>query len=774
MVVTLFNDNLFNYEIEQIVCLINFFVFRSLKLQVVIVHIYHLFFFMNPKFKKILFGSTDKYRFSAPTNWLISFAILLSSTTAFISSAYLVHQEHQAQQAAEQIDPVQDRLARITQSGQVNAPGGGSSATNSADDTNLNAFLGRDLADIENIIIEDTNRVISYQGDLPKTGIRVVATSVSLTKGSVTISANAYDYVNLKYVQYNKKTKAVTDVKFAPPPGLFNLDETKNNWPTLAETDNQLVDFFPTRAIRAAVATILGKEVTDTFSKTEWFDAFDKTSVTLDLSNRALTSIAEIFNPNLRWGLGIYDLLGTANSSARITGNGNFEIRYQGLSTINVEDNIITHFPNPNYKNFPALKTIRASRNAIQAIGNFNTFSNNHYSTEYQSESDLQSTSTVTKKPENYYEYLKSLWATGSGVEDLPSVKGIKKWLETTLSGISYANSNASSVNKTGNKTITDYASFLDAVSADPVYFKTRDGDKYINQQNPSTSNKNNNGLSAGDDGVVPYDPKSNITTTNDGTPVNTSSSANFNLDKGINFGGVKLDICKDIYRIDFSNNQIERIPLSKNMFTNVDFGNNRLRYITPIAAKPLPWFQGLIFFIANLNSAFYNVVNPSNWSKYYSQENETQPSGWNAQTQSVLDSLRMGNYNFTLPTFSFYGNQLLDFWPQQDTDSSWYTWPKLTIPTEKRIKGEGATVNSNVNGYPVGPWNRQIGNDSAEFYPWFHRVWIGTQNSGTFSTYLGNFDGNFIHNIAANDNIRARSSNLYSIFSINLTIIKF
>ncbi|MDQ0514383.1 hypothetical protein J2Z62_000821 [Mycoplasmoides fastidiosum] len=583
--------------------------------------------------------------------------------------------------------------------------------------------------------------------------------------GQAAITANAYDYVNLKYVQYNKKTKAVTDIKFAPPPGLFNLDETKNNWPTLAATANKLVDFFPTRAIRAAVASLLGKAATDTFSKEEWFNAFDKTNITLDLSNRALNSIAEIFNPNLRWGLGIYDLLGTANSASRITGNGNFEIRYQGLSTINVEDNIITHFPNPNYKNFPALKTIRASRNAIQAIGNFNTFSNNHYSTEYRTDSELQSSSTTTKNNEDYYEYLKSLWASGSDVKDLRSVKGIKKWLETTLSSISYATLTASSVNKTGKKTITDYASFLDAVSADPVYFKTRDGEKYINQQNPSTSNKNNNDLSAGNDDVIPHDPKSNITTTNDGIPVHTSSNTNFNLDKGINFGGVRLDISKDIYRIDFSNNQIERIPLSKNMFTNVDFGNNRLRYITPIAAKPLPWFQGLIFFIANFNSEFYNVVNPSNWSKYYNQSDENRPTGWNAQKQSVLDSLKMGNYNFALPTFSFYGNQLLDFWPQQDTNSSWYTWPKLTIPAEKRIKGEGATVNSNVNGYPVDPWNRQIGNDSAEFYPWFHRVWIGTQNGGTFSTYLGNFDGNFIHNIAANDNIRSRSSNLYSIF---------
>ncbi|UUD38022.1 hypothetical protein [Mycoplasmoides fastidiosum] len=582
-----------------------------------------------------------------------------------------------------------------------------------------------------------------------------------MTKDNQMIKANAYDYVNLKYVQYNKETKTITDVKFAPPPGLFN----NNEWPTLAETGNQLSNFFPTRAIRQAVAGLLNKNVSDNFSKTEWFTAFDKVSLTLDLSNRALNSIAEIFNPNLRWGLGIYDLLGTANSSPRITGNGNFEIRYRGLSTINVEDNIITYFPNPNYKNFPALKNIRAGRNAIQAIGNFNTFSNNYYSTEYRTDAELQSPTTTTPKSnQNYYEYLKSLWDDSSDVKNLTAVAGIKKWLTQTLSNIDYAPASASSVpNKNGKKTINSYEDFLDAVSADPFYFRTENGEKYVNQQGSHTTNKN--GETASSDGNIPHDSNSNITTDGSGTLINTNSNSNFNLDKGINFGGVRLDISKDIYRIDFSNNQIERIPLSKNMFTNVDFGNNRLRYITPIAAKPLPWFHGLIFLIANLNSNFYNVVNPSNWSKYYDQTKETQPDGWNAQTQSVLDSLRMGNYNFTLPTFSFYGNQLLDFWPQQDTDSSWYTWPKITIPENKRVTGEGRTVNSNVNGYPVGPWNRQIGNTTAEFYPWFHRVWIGTNAGGTFSTYLGNFDGNFIHNIEANDTKRSSANNLYGIF---------
>ncbi|MDQ0514377.1 hypothetical protein J2Z62_000815 [Mycoplasmoides fastidiosum] len=636
--------------------------------------------------------------------------------------------------------------------------GGGSSSLNPTDDTDLSAFLGRDLADIENIIIEDDTKAISFRGDLPKTGIRVVSTSVSLTKSDQTIVANAYDYVNLKYVRYNKSTKEVTDVKFAPPPGLFN----DNEWPNLQDSNNQLTKFFPTRAIRQAVAGLLGKTADGNFSKTEWFTAFDKTSLTLDLSNRALNSIAEIFNPNLRWGLGIYDLLGTANSSSRIVGNSNFEIRYRGLSTINVEDNIITYFPNPNYKNFPALKNIRASRNAIQAIGNFNTFSNNYYSTEYRTQEELKNSTTKSQSNQNYYDYLKSLW-TEDETKTLESVKAIQKWLTETLPSIDYANSSTSSVStKTGKKTITNYEDFLDAVSADPFYFRANDGTKYINENNASSTTNNNN--LAKNSATTPYDSASNITTDANGALKNTNSSANFDLNKGINFGGVRLDISKDIYRIDFSNNQIERIPLSKNMFTNIDFGNNRLRYITPIAAKPLPWFYGLIFLIANLNSAFYNVVNPSNWNNYYDQTNENQPSGWNAQEQRILDALKTGNYSYTLPTFSFYGNQLLDFWPQQDTDSSWYTWPKLTIPESKRVTGAGATVNSNVNGYPVSPWNHQIGG-TTEFYPWFHRVFIGTNAGGTFSTYLGNFDGNFIHDIATSDNNRSNASNLYGIF---------
>ncbi|MDQ0513563.1 hypothetical protein J2Z62_000001 [Mycoplasmoides fastidiosum] len=725
---------------------------------------------MNRKFKKMLLGFADQYRFSLSANWLISFATLTSSITAFVSSAYWVEQAYQAQLAAEQFDPVQARVARITQSGQATVPGGGSSTTNPAVDTDLSGFLGRDLADIENIIIENDSKAISFRGDLPKTGIRAVATNVSLTKSGQTITANAYDYVNLKYVQYNKKTKAVTNVKFAPPPGLFNLNEAQNNWPTLAETDNQLSNFFPTRGIRSAVATILGKSPTDTFTKAEWFNAFDKTNITLDLSNRALSSIAEIFNPNLRWGLGIYDLLGTANFQPLEGSNVNLEIRYTGLSTLIVDDNILTHFPNPNYKNFPALKTIRASKNAIQAIGNFNTFSNNHYSTEYQSDTDLQATSSPAKSSENYYQYLMSLWAESSDVKDLQSVKGIKKWLTTTLPSVNYAGSSNSSVSKSGAKTITDYASFLDAVSADPFYFKTRDGDKYVNQKSPNTSNNNNNGMTATSDSVIPHDPNSNITTNANGTIVAThraSTNTDVTLDKGINFGGVKLDLSKDIYRLDFSNNQIERIPLSKNMFTNVDFSNNRLRYITPIAAKPLPWFYGLIYIIANFDSTAYNLLNPTKWTNYYNQENDNKPNGFDKGNDTrAFDSFRLGNATYTLPTFSFYGNQLLDFWPQQDTDSSWYTWPKITIPNSKRIGNTGATVNSNVNGYPISPWNRQIGG-TTEFYPWFHKVWIGPNDGERlFATYLGVFDGNFIHNIVPSSiSTRASGNNLYGIF---------
>ncbi|MDQ0514362.1 hypothetical protein J2Z62_000800 [Mycoplasmoides fastidiosum] len=655
-------------------------------------------------------------------------------------------------------------LALLNQDKQLRR-GGVITSTNSVNNTDLSAFLGRDLADIENIIIEDSTKVISFQGDLPKTGIRVVATTVSLTKNNQIITANAYDYVNLKYVQYNKQTKEITDVKFAPPPGLFSTDQAENHWPSLTETDNALTKFFPTRAIRTAVASILHKGADDTFTKDEWFAAFDQPSITLDLSNRALSSIAEIFNPNLRWGLGIYDLLTTANASAEITADSNYEIRYQGLSTINVEDNIITHFPNPNYKNFPALKNIRASRNVIQAIGDFNTFSNNHYSTEYQTDNELQNSSTTAKPNQNYYQYLVSLW-TEAETKDLAPVKAIKKWITETLPSINYANvrSFLTSATKTGPKTVSDYTSFLDAVSADPFYFRAKDGGKYINAI--AASPTNNNGLSATSGSTnVPYDATSNITTDANGTLMNTNSSTSYKLDKGINFGGVRLDLSKDIYRIDFSNNQIERIQLSKNMFTNVDFGNNRLRYITPIAAKPLSWFQGLIFFIGTHNSAFYGVVNPGQWSKYYNQTDERQPLGWTAQDFGIFDGFKTGNYNYTLPTFAFYGNQLLDFWPQQDTNSSWYTWPKLTIPNNHRIGGTGTNVNSNVNGYPVSPWNQQIGG-TTEFYPWFYRVWIGTRtNQYMFSTYLGNFDGNFIHDITSSAVQRASDNNLYSIF---------
>ncbi|MDQ0514134.1 hypothetical protein J2Z62_000572 [Mycoplasmoides fastidiosum] len=711
------------------------------------------------KFKNLFFDKKHKFYFSQTASWLVSLAILASASVGFSTSIYFTEQAAIQQQADSQFDPVQARLSRIEQAGTTGVSAVMTDPSNNDDDTDLSAFLGRDLADLENIIIEDNTKAISFRGDLPKTGIRVVSTEVSLTKNNQTTKANAYDYVNLKYVQYNKKTKQINDVKFAPPPGLF----ADNTWPTLETSNNQLSKFFPTRAIRQAVAGLLGKTLNDNFSKDEWFNAFDQVNLTLDLSNQALNSIAEIFNPNLRWGLGIYDLLGTANSSPRITGASNFEIRYRGLSTINVDDNIITHFPNPNYKNFPALKNIRASKNAIQAIGDFNTFSNNHYSTEYQTDDELQS-SSITKTNQNYYDYLKSLWEEDE-TKNLEPVKAIKKWLTETLKNINYGGSSVSSVTKSGQRTINNYDSFLDAISADPFYFRGKNGEKYINE-NSSSSTTNNNGLNPTEGSTnIPYDTNSNITTTSDGALINTNSATSFNLNKGINFGGVRLDISKDIYRIDFSNNQIERIPLSKNMFTNVDFGNNRLRYITPIAAKPLPWFHGLIFFISNLNQNFYNTVNPSNWSKYYNQDNENRPTDWNAQEQRILDALKMGNYSFTLPSFSFYGNQLLDFWPQQDTDSSWYTWPKLTIPTSKRVKGDGANVNSNVNGYPVGPWNHQIGNKSTEFYPWFHRVWIGPEDGGIFSTYLGVFDGNFIHDIATDTGARRGTNNLYGIF---------
>ncbi|MDQ0513565.1 hypothetical protein J2Z62_000003 [Mycoplasmoides fastidiosum] len=725
---------------------------------------------MNSSPKRNWRGNFAKLRLNSATSFLIGLAILTSSTVALTASLYFVSQAYQKQVALEQQDPVQTRLARFqaTGMGDTNPV---DSSQNNHDDVNLSAFVGRDLADLENFVIENTHRSISFQGDLPKTGIKVVSTNVSLTQtnGVITV-ANAYDYVNLKYVQYNPKTKEIKNVKYAPPLGLFSNNETENVWPTLETSGNELEKFFPTRTIRTTIAALLNKSPDGSFTKQEWFDAFDKPNMTLDLSNLGLSSIAEIFNPNLRWGLGIYDL------KASITTNPNFEIRYSGIGTINVDDNFLTHFPNPNYKNFPGLKTIQASRNQIEAIGDFNTFSNNHYSTEFISDEELKSPVWTAPDNQNYYQYLSGLWADNE-VKDLAAVQGIKTWITQTLAGVSYAGPTASSSTKTGTKTVNDYTSFLDAVSADPLYFKNKDGTKFVNQTNPTTTNNNNNGLVAGTDGLVRFDPNAGIRTNSDGIVVmNIRNEITF--DKGTNFGAVRLDINKDIARIDFSSNRIERIPLSKNMFTHVKFNNNRLRYITPIAAKPLPWFNHAAYFNNILtNEVYTQYFNPTNWAKYYDQTTENLPRGWNRGSTDSNDNLhitrlKIGNENFTLPTFSFYDNQLLDFWPQQDTESSWYTWPKLTIPTSNRVQGAGANVNSNVNGYPIGPWNHKIGDDANPYYPWFHRTAFGPTSAinrnttAQFSTYLGVFGaGSFLFDIAANETTRTASQNLYGIF---------
>lgn len=90
----------------------------------------------------------------------------------------------------------------------------------------LTNALGKDLAEIDLRTIETADKSVSYTQELPASGIVAVATNVSLVKGGQTIVANAYDYVNLKYVRYDKQSKEIEDVKYAPPPGLFGANVT--------------------------------------------------------------------------------------------------------------------------------------------------------------------------------------------------------------------------------------------------------------------------------------------------------------------------------------------------------------------------------------------------------------------------------------------------------------------------------------------------------------------------------------------------------------------
>ncbi|MDQ0514367.1 hypothetical protein J2Z62_000805 [Mycoplasmoides fastidiosum] len=326
---------------------------------------------MTSKFETNFTSQTNDNKWDLSTKWLINFGNLVSINVGFNTLSYLTKQidlQHL-------VDSVQMIIDHSTQSSHPTPPGGGITPTSCNNETNLNTFLGRDLDDLKNIIIKTNTKIIPFPGNLAKTGIWAVTTAVSLNKNNQTSTANAYNDLDLKYVQYNKQTKIYTDVRFALFPSLFGTDS--NNWPVLQNSDNGLTKFFPNCAIQTAVVNLLDEPADGTFFKTKSFITFDKTSTTLDLSNHALNSIAKIFNPNLRWGLGLYDLLGTANASAEITTDSNHEIRYQGLSTIDVKDNIITHFPNFKYKNFPSLKNIWTSGNAIQVIGDFNTLNNN-------------------------------------------------------------------------------------------------------------------------------------------------------------------------------------------------------------------------------------------------------------------------------------------------------------------------------------------------------------------------------------------------------------
>ncbi|MDQ0514359.1 hypothetical protein J2Z62_000797 [Mycoplasmoides fastidiosum] len=251
-------------------------------------------------------------------------------------------------------------------------------------------FLGRDLADIKNIIIKTDTKLIPFLGNLAKTGIWAVTTAVSLNKNNQTSTANAYNDLDLKYVQYNKQTKIYTDVRFALFPSLFRLDQEQNNCFALTEIDSFLTKFLSTQTIPTVVANILEKSVDGSVFKNKWCAACKKLRVFQGLFNHALSLIIKIFNPNLNWGLGIYDLSPTANIFSEIIAGSNLKIGYQHSNRINVTGDIITYLPNRNYKNFSALKTMHTSGSVIHVIGNQNTFNNNHYSIEASTDTELQ------------------------------------------------------------------------------------------------------------------------------------------------------------------------------------------------------------------------------------------------------------------------------------------------------------------------------------------------------------------------------------------------
>ncbi|WP_391592089.1 hypothetical protein MCAV_02670 [[Mycoplasma] cavipharyngis] len=691
-----------------------------------------------------------------------------------------------------------------------------------------------------------------------------------------TLSANAYDYINLRYVHYDQSTKKIKLVKQAPPPGLF----TNNQWPKIETSGNKLSKLFPTPAIAQAIAATLGwtsstnQSKQTSFSRDDWFNALNKPNLTLDLSNNNLTSIAEIFNPYIRWGLGIYNLVASVKPDP-ITQKVNYHILYDGIATLKVDDNQLHYFPNVNFTNFPALKTISASHNQIRVIGNFSSYGMNQKNTGYLSDSEIAnmnmnqgnggsatSASSTTNKYD-YYQYLKSLWSSGKGlgstddsqnqggsgsssssssssassteepytydasdVMNRDEVTAIMKWLMTELPKKTYGHlpttttisssssgggtpgSSSGTIANNSTKQITDYSTFLAAISSDDFYFNNKDGEVYVNQVNGS-SNANNT-----DNNM--YDSASGITTDSDG--LIQGKQAN-DRSKGLNFGSTRLMISKDINNIDFSHNQIEAISVSPNLFTNINFSSNKLKYVPPLGIKPLPylqfWFYHLsLMKVAGDQQGFYDTLhgpgpNPENWVRYYStgMVNE-KPAGFSLDSTGLandkIQRVGLADVNQTLPKISFANNQLLDFWPQQKSTDSWYLWPKLTVGANDR---EGPTGNitygfggansggglvgsnpassngsgtampqptgtsskqimiknnpTNVMAKPIFPWNNQIGSssDNTTFNPYFRRIWVGANLAGLVTggdktpffshTYLGGINRDFAYQVA-------------------------
>ncbi|WP_391591737.1 hypothetical protein MCAV_07070 [[Mycoplasma] cavipharyngis] len=404
-----------------------------------------------------------------------------------------------------------------------------------------------------------------------------------------------------------------------------------------------------------------------------------------------------------------------------------------------------------------------------------------------------------------------------SDVMNRAEVKAIMKWLMMTLPGKMYRHLPQGSSTSGGSsgtpgsgsiangqlKSITNYSTFLAAISSDNFYFNNKDGEVYVNQQNGSSNaNNTNNNM---------YDSASGIITDSDGLIQGRSL-------KGLNFGSVRLMITKDINNIDFSHNQIEVFPVSTNLFTNINFSSNKLKYVPPLGIKPLPYLQFWFYHLSLMkvtNNMFYETLhgpgpNPANWNKYYSTGMvNVKPDGFSLGSTGLandkIQRVGLADVNQTLPKISFANNQLLDFWPQQKPSDSWYLWPKLTVSEDQRegpegniqygfgggsgsggglVGGASSPSNgsgtampqptrtpskqimiknnpTNVMGKPISPWNNQIGADPSDttFNPYFRRIWVGANLAGLVTggntnpwfshTYLGGINRDFAYQVA-------------------------